>query len=614
MQPIVTTVRRFPLPALAAVGLSAGVLARFGVHQDQLADAIFLATLIVGGSPVVFGTLRGMLHGRFAADIVAALAIVGAAITGEYAAGCVIVLMQTGGEALESFAVHRASASLESLLARAPRIAHRRTDDGLADVPVEDVQIDDIVLVRAGEIVPVDGVVVSGTAAVDEAALTGEPVPRTAAPGSDVMSGSAALDGALDVRVTRPSGESHYQQIVKLMRAAQEDRAPIGRLADRYAVAFTPFTLAMCAAAYAITGSSVAVVAVLVVATPCPLILATPVAIISGINRCARHGIVVKGGGAIELVGRTAIVVFDKTGTLTQGTPVVDRVIALNGWSATEIIRLAAGLEQYSAHPMARALVRAGFEQIPSLPEAGDVVEASGQGVTGRVEGHDVDVGSFAHAAQRKLATPEALDAARAAVSSEDDAVSLVGIDGEAAGVVIFADPIRPRVPGLMRRLAALGVRETAMLTGDDPATAHAISSAASITTVKAQLLPSGKVDAVREMTQRGDTVVMVGDGINDAPALATATVGIALGARGAAVAAEAADIVLTTDDVERVGDVIQIGRNTLRIAKQSIWVGLGLSGAMMVVAAFGYIPPAVGALLQEALDVTVIVNALRAR
>jgi heavy metal translocating P-type ATPase len=614
MQPILTIVRQYPLPSLAAIGLACGALARFALHQDQLSNVIFLATLVVGGSPVVLGTVRGILHGRFAADIVAALAIIGAAVTGEYAAGCIIVLMQTGGEALESFAVRRASASLEALLARAPRIAHRRTGEGLADVAVDDVRVGDNVLVRAGEIVPVDGIVLDGTAAVDEAALTGEPVPRTARPGSEVMSGSVTLDGALEIRVTRPSAESHYQQIVKLMRAAQEDKAPIGRLADRYAVAFTPFTLLMCAVAYAITRSPTAVVAVLVVATPCPLILATPVAIMSGINRCARHGIVIKGGGAIELVGQAATVVFDKTGTLTQGTPVVDRVMALNGWSAEEIIRLAAGLEQYSAHPMARALVTAGFERLSSLPNAANVVEASGQGVSGRVDGHDVDVGSFAHAAERKLATPEALEVARKTASAEDDAVSVVGIDGQAAGVVVFADPIRPGIPPLMRRLAELGVHETAMLTGDDAATAHAIAAAADISTVKAQLLPAGKVEAVREMTRRGGTVVMVGDGINDAPALATATVGIALGSRGAAVAAEAADIVLTTDDVERVGDVIQIGRNTLAIAKQSIWVGLGVSGAMMVVAAFGYIPPAVGALLQEALDVTVIVNALRAR
>jgi heavy metal translocating P-type ATPase len=614
MDRVRTAVARYPLPVAAAAGLASGALARYAAHANRLSDGIFLVTLVVGGSPVLVGTLRGMVHGRFAADIVASLAIAGAALTGEYAAGCVIVLMQTGGEALESFAVRRASASLEALLARAPHIAHRRVDGGLEDIAVELVQVGDRVLVRAGEIVPVDGLVESGTAAVDEAALTGEPVPRTASAGTDVMSGSVALDGALEIRVTRPSSESHYQQIVNLMRKAQENKAPIGRLADRYAVAFTPFTLAMCVAAYAITRSPVAVVAVLVVATPCPLILATPVAIISGINRSARHGIIVKGGGAIELVGLADTVVFDKTGTLTQGIPQVDRVVELDGRTASEIVRLAGGLEQYSSHPMARAIVAASRARLQSLPDAADVVEASGQGVYGDVEGHLVDVGSFAHAAERNLATRDALEAARRSASSQDDAVSVVGIDGKAAGLIVFSDPIRPGVPALMRRLRSLGVRETAMLTGDDAATAHAIARAAGITTVRAQLLPAGKVQAVREMTAGGATVVMVGDGINDAPALATASVGIALGARGAAVAAEAADIVLTTDDIERVADVIEIGRRTLSIAKQSIWMGLGVSGAMMVVAAFGYIPPAGGALMQEALDIAVILNALRAR
>jgi P-type E1-E2 ATPase len=337
---------RHPLPLVAAAGLVSGALARYAAHANGLSDSVFLVTLLVGGFPVLAGTVRGILHGTFAADIVASLAIAGAALTGEYAAGCVIVLMQTGGEALEGLAVRRASASLVALLARAPRIAHGRTDGGLEDVVVERVHIGDRVVVRAGEIVPVDGLVESGTAAVDEAALTGEPVPRAAFPGVDVMSGSVVLDGALDIRVTRPSNESHYQRIVNLMRQAQENKAPTGRLADRYAVAFTPFTLVMCVAAYVITRNPVAVVAVLVVATPCPLILATPVAIISGINRGARHGIIVKGGGALELVGRAVTVVFDKTETLTKGTPVVDRVVELDGYPASEIVRLVGGLEQ----------------------------------------------------------------------------------------------------------------------------------------------------------------------------------------------------------------------------------------------------------------------------
>ncbi|HLJ67708.1 MAG TPA: heavy metal translocating P-type ATPase [Chloroflexota bacterium] len=602
------------LPMVAALGLIAGALCWFVLRRHDVAEWIFLLTLVLGGFPVVFQTLRHGLKGNFATDVVASLAILGAAATGEFAAGCIIVLMQTGGEWLEEFAARRASASLEALLNRAPRVAHRYRGAELEVVPVEEVRVDDRVLVRPGEIVPVDGIIAAGTSLVDESALTGEPVPRTCQPGEEVMSGSVALDGALELRTIRPSSDSQYERIVRLVEAAQRDKAPIGRLADRYAVFFTPFTLLMCITAYLVTRSWVAVVAVLVVATPCPLILATPVAIISGINRAARFGIIVKGGTAIERVGQADAVIFDKTGTLTKGAPVVERVVPLDGCSENELLRLAAGLEQYSTHPMARALVAAAVERGMAVPEASQVKEKAGQGVSGVSDGHTVDVGSFAHAAEQGLASPEALSTARELADARDDAMAVIGVDRKAAGLVVYADPLRPAVPGMLRRLSELGVRETAMLTGDDAATAGAIASAAGLTSVRSQLLPAQKVDAVKESAQRYRTVVMVGDGINDAPALAAATVGIAMGARGSAIAAETADIVLTTDDIGRVADAVSIGRRTLHIARQSIWIGLGVSSALMVVAASGNIQPAIGALLQEVLDVAVIVNALRAR
>jgi heavy metal translocating P-type ATPase len=379
-------------------------------------------------------------------------------------------------------------------------------------------------------------------------------------------------------------------------------------------VVFTPVTLVMCALAFLISGQPTAVVAVLVVATPCPLILATPVAIISGINRAARHGIIVKGGTAIERIGQATAVVFDKTGTLTAGTPVVERIEALDGYQTETILRLSAGLEQLSSHPMARALVSAGHDRYAELPLPQDVVEAAGQGVSGQVEGHMVNVGSSSFAAEKGLATTDELARARAAASAEGASTAMVGIDGKVAGLVVYADRLRQPVPGMLARLQSLGVTETAMLTGDDALTAQAIAEEAGITTVRSDLLPSQKVDAVREVLERHRTVVMVGDGINDAPALATATVGIALGAHGAAVSAEAADIVITTDDVSRVASAVEIGQRTLHIAKQSIWVGLSLSTSMMVLAALGLILPAQGAVLQEALDVAVILNALRAR
>ncbi len=613
---VLAGVRRYPLPVLALAGLAGGLLVLYAFNAPDISRLILIVTLVVGGSPVVLGTLRGMLHGDFAADIVASLAIIGSAVTGEYLAGVVIVLMQTGGEALESYAVRHASAALEALLARAPRVAHRRSaaDAGMEDIPVAEIAPGDVLLVRPGEIVPADGVVLSGTSAVDESALTGEPVPVAAGPGREVMSGSVCLDGALELRAERTSGESQYEQIVRLVRMAQDEKAPIGRLADRYAIIFTPLTLAMCALAYVLTRRPEAMVAVLVVATPCPLILATPVAIISGINRAARRGIIVKNGAAIEQIGQASAVVFDKTGTLTAGTPVVDRIVPLNGVRADDALRLAAGLEQLSGHQMARALVAAGRERVGDVPLPTDVVEVAGLGVSGCVEGHTVDVGSIAYAEQRGLGRADELRRARERAGVDGDATAIVGIDGHAAALVVYADPLRPSVPALLGRLARLGVRETIMLTGDDEATARAIAAEAGIAAVQADLRPAQKVEAVRALLERHHTVVMVGDGINDAPALAMATVGVAMGAHGAAVSAEAADVVITVDDLERVADAMEIGRRTLRIARQSIWIGLGISGAMMVAAAFGLIPPVLGALLQECLDVAVILNALRAR
>lgn len=624
-------VRRYPLPAVAMCGLSIGLVSTYAIAAPDVARLVLGATLVIGGLPVVLRTVRGMLRGSFASDIVATLAIVGAAVTQEYLAGCVIVLMQTGGEALEDYAVRRASASLQALLTRAPKLAHRRSGETVEDVPAGEIAVGDAILVRPGDLVPVDGVIVSGTSAIDESALTGEPVPITGQPGNHVMSGSMCLDGALEIRAERVSGESQYEQIVRLVQAAQKDKAPIGRLADRYAVFFTPITLFMCALAYGISRQPQAVVAVLVVATPCPLILATPVAIISGINRAARNGIIVKGGAAVEQVGEADAVVFDKTGTLTAGTPAVDRVVPLDGYSARDVIRLGAALEQFSSHPMARALVQTAVEQgaptSPSTSERGlplptNVTESPGQGVFGRVEGHLVDVGSIAFAVHRGLGTLDVMNQARADVclsggawsGAATESVAVVGVDRKAAGLVIYADPPRPDAPQLMQTLKMLGINETVMLTGDDRPTAEAIASAVGINTVKAELLPADKVAAVEDLMRRHHGVVMVGDGINDAPALATATVGVALGAHGTAVSAEAADIVILTDNLSRVGTAIEIGKHTLHIARQSIFVGLGVSSLMMVVAAFGYIPPTFGAVLQEMLDVGVILNALRAR
>lgn len=584
---------------IAALGLIAGLVLR--------SDEIFLATLVVGGVPIVLQTLLGMLRGRFAADVVAMLAIIAAFILGQYFAGVVIVLMQSGGEALEAYAMRRASRSLEALLARAPKVAHRLDGDQVVDVPVETVAVGDTIVIKPGDLVPVDAEVTEGSSAVDQSALTGEPAPIRAALGTALLSGSVNLDGVLRARAMRPAAQSQYQQIVRLVERARQEKPPIQRMADRVAVWFTPLTLAMCGVAYLITGDPSAVLAVLVVATPCPLILATPVAVIAGISRAADLGIIVKNGVAIEQVGRARAVVFDKTGTLTLGQPTVAQVEAFDGMASLDVLRLAAAVEQFSSHHLGRAVAAAGRERFASLPSVTDFEEMAGRGVTARVEGHVVSVGSARYLADQGIGL-------RAAAADSRDTAAYVAIDRKPSGMIEFADRLRQQVPALMQRLTVMGVTETVMLTGDHEAPAEAIAAQAGIRTVRANLMPADKVAAVRELTRRHGTVVMVGDGINDAPALAAATVGIAMGAHGTAVSAEAADVVLLVDDIARVGDAMVISRRMRRIALQSIGVGLGVSFGLMVIASFGHITPAAGAIMQEALDAAVILNALRVR
>jgi heavy metal translocating P-type ATPase len=590
-------VARRPVPIIAALGLAGGLLAR--------SDLIFLAALVVGGVPLVFKTVRGMLRGQFAADIVATLAIVTALIVGEYFAGVVIVLMQSGGEALEAYAMQRASSSLEGLLARAPKIAHRVEGADLADVPVDAVRVGDQLVVRPGDLIPVDVEVLEGTSAVDQSALTGEPLPLRAVAGTHLLSGSVNLDGALRARALRPSAQSQYQQIVQLVERARRDKPPIQRIADRFAVWFTPITLLMCAVAYLATGSASSVLAVLVVATPCPLILATPIAVIAGISSAADLGVIVKHGRAIEQLGAARVVVFDKTGTLTLGQPSVAHIEALDGMAGSDVLRLAAAVEQLSSHHLGHAVVDAAREQFSALPVVTDFRESSGNGVSGRVEGRSVVVGSIRHLRDSGIAVPD---------NANDGTEAQVAVDGKVAGTIEFADRLRHQVPSLLQRLAVLGVTDTVMLTGDRAAPAEAIAAQAGIRTVRANLLPADKVAAVGDLAHRYGNVVMVGDGINDAPALAAATVGVAMGAHGTAISAEAADVVLLVDDIARLGDAMAISRRMRRIALQSITLGLGVSFALMVIASMGHITPAAGAVMQEALDAAVILNALRVR
>ncbi len=605
---ILKFIRANPIPPFALIGLLAGALMRFGFTRPDVADALWLITLAIGGIPVVWETVRGMLKGHFASDVVAMLAILTAIIMGEYFAGVIIVLMQSGGEALENYSLRRASSSLEQLLARAPRLAQRKTDEQISEIAVEQVQIGDTLVVRPGDLIPVDGALLSDEAQVDEAALTGEPLARSKRAGERLLSGSVNVGNAFEMRAEALSADSQYSRIVELVRKAQADKPPLQRLADRYAVWFTPATLVMCGLAWLITKDPRNMLSVLVVATPCPLILAVPVAVISGINRAARIGIIVKSGTAIEQIGHIEVIVFDKTGTLTCGTPSVERVIAFDGIAENDLLRLAGSLEQMSAHLLGKSLAQAAQAQHGSLPIPVNFRETPGQGVEGELDDRHVLVGSL------KFLTEQTVQPFPPQTQTESELKTFIAIDQRPAGLITFSDKLRPGVPELMQRLRTMGIKRTVMLTGDNMQHARTISKQAGIDQVEANLLPEDKLRLIKALNEQHGSVAMVGDGINDAPALAAATVGVAMGAHGTGISAEAADVVLLVDDVTKVADAVEAGQRMVRIAKQSIYIGLGVSFGLMVIASFGLIAPPIGALLQEALDVGVILNALRAR
>jgi len=609
-----TALLRSPRGALAATSIGviiAGLLLQLAA--PALSSTVWLVGLVITGAPIVWRTVVDARHGHWATDVVAVLAIVGAVLLRQPLAGLVIVLMRSGGEALEHYAAGRASAALRELEAAAPRIAHRLTGQHLTiveDVPVAEVAIGDSLLVRPGDIVPCDAVVRDGDSLVDVARITGEPVPVAASRGTSLMGGSINGDGVLTITASARAEDSQYAKIVDLVRTAQSTKAPLVRLADRYAVWFTPATLLVCLTTYVLTRDTTRVLAVLVVATPCPLILATPIAIIAGISRAARRQVIVRHGGALEALSRVDTAIFDKTGTLTIGKPLVKRVVTTGELTESQLLRLAAAVEQGSSHLLARTLVDEALTVGCTLPSARAHVESPGRGVTAEVEGHEVSVGARAFILERTQATAAAL---KQLEESDVGLRAYVAIDGRIAGVVEYSDRTRPGLRDLLTRLSQLGVRRTMLVSGDHAPNARAVAQQIGITDARGDLLPEGKVSVVHQLVREGAHVLMVGDGTNDAPALSAAHVGVALASQGGGVSAEAADIVVLADDLSRVVDAIEIGQRTLRVARESIWLGLGLSAVATIGASLGMIAPTAGALLQEAIDIASIANALRA-
>lgn len=585
----------------SAVALTCEIL---GLHT--IAHWLIIVAVAVELVPLLVGMVRDIRSGTYGVDILAATAIITSVVLKEYWAAIVVVLMLTGGKALEDYAEHRAERELDALLTRAPQKARILRGRKEVEVKASDVRTGDKIVIRPGELVPVDATVLEGVASFDESSLTGESLPSPKSAGDMLLSGSVNIDGVITAKAIHSAEDSQYQQIIKLVQSARSSQAPFVRLADRYAIPFTIVSFAIAITVWVISGDPLRFLEVIVVATPCPLILAAPIAIISGMSRSAKHGIIMKTGSALERLAATKIMAFDKTGTLTLGQLKVERITTYGRVRRAELLSWAASLEQHSNHALAAAIVSRAEGEHVKLLQAKQIREIAGKGVIGTIKGKQVLVGRLDLLKEQSVTLPKTFKQ-----SDHDQTAAFVAMDGELVGVIACSDEIRPESAHTLAQLKELGVRDFLMITGDNKRTANIIAKKLGITRVIAGALPGDKIRAIEELRER--PVTFVGDGVNDAPVLTASDVGVALGARGAAAASESADVVIMQDDLGHVATGIGIARRTFRIAKQSIWVGIGLSVGLMLIFATGKFKPIYGAAIQEVVDVVVIFNALRA-
>ena len=591
----------------AAALLLAGIVAAL-LDSSAWRDGFWMAAGIIGLAASVAAVIKGIVHRTAGVDVLALVAIAGALATGEYLAAALVAVMLGTGTVLDQWAEASARRELTMLLARSPRYAHIVTDESVQQVGVDEVVVGSTLLIGSGEIVPVDARLLdAGT--FDESALTGESVPVEHGSGDVIRSGIINAGRPVHAVAAQTAENSTYADVVRMVTVAQEQASPYVRFADRIAWWFIPMSLALAGIAWWASGDPTRAVAVLVVATPCPLLLAVPVAVISGVSQAAKRGVVIKGGQVLERLAAGKVLLFDKTGTLTVGRPTLRSVHVAPGVGVDEVLMAAASLDQASPHVLASAIVRAANERQLDLTMPTDVQEVHGHGIQGTVEGHTVAVGKA-----RWILGSEHPDWARRARHEADleGCVSiLVAIEGRPVGALLLMDTMRPESPRMLRRLRNAGFQRTVLVTGDRADLADTVGRLAGVDAVRSEQTPADKVQVVAEERDRGP-VVMVGDGINDAPALAAADVGVALAGRGATASSEAAGVVLTVDRIDRLADAVVIARRARRIAAQSAWLGMGLSAVAMIAAAFGFLPAAAGALLQEIIDVLAIGNALR--
>ncbi len=594
-----------------AAGIVLGFVLRFAGFEPWV-NWVWAGSTVPVLLALLVEIMLALRHGEVGLDIVAALSMTAALVFGQELAASIIALMYAGGQYLEAFAERHARREMTALLARVPRTTLRHRDGKLDEIGIEAVAVGDRLLIRQGDVVPVDGTVAGGLAVLDQSALTGEAIPVQRKTGQAVMSGSTSVGDAFDLTASRMAAESTFAGIVRLVETAQRSKAPMSRLADRFALVFLGLTIAIAGAAWAWTHDPIRAVAVLVVATPCPLILAVPVAIVSGLSRAAKHGILIKGGKALETMARIRALVIDKTGTLTDGRAKVVAVHAASDFCEDDVIRVAASLDQASKHIIAQTIVSEARNRNLVLLVPTEIVETPGEGIAGKVASKRAAVGGIRFVASQLAGVDSSAHQIRSIPDVAPGAVIVaVAIDGRSAGQIVLADELRAGIERLLGKLRSLGIERIVLATGDRRDVAETVSAGLSIDAVRAELTPDQKVLVVLS-ERRAGPVMMVGDGVNDAPALAAADIGLAMGARGAAASAEAADVVLLVDHLDRIVPAIEIARRAKFIALESVYVGISLSTIGMIAAALGYLTPIQGALLQEVIDVAVVLNALR--
>lgn len=582
--------------------------------NNETAREILKYTLIVFSIPLWITIIKDMLRGNFGVDLIAGVALIASFIFGEYLPGVVVLLMLSGGQALETYAMNRAKRDLTALLDRAPTIAHIKKNNIVIDIPIEEVQLDDIVVVKPGETIPVDGIIVLGSGQIDESTITGESLPVDKHIGSPVVSGTINEDGVFEIRTLKIASESRLAQIIRLVKQAEEEKAPLVRLADKYSVYFTAVTFGMALVAWFIFGETSRVLAILVVATPCPLILATPIALISGISKAAKRGIIIKNGGALEGLAAAKSFVFDKTGTITLGVPNVLKMISLEKkFSEMEILRIASSLDQLSVHILARSLVdHAVKNEGLTLSYPLSFKEYFGDGVIGVVDGTEYMFGKLGFIEAQGIDIPHTVKDDHEKIRGAGNIGVYLATKEKIIGAIYFADMLRGDSVQVFEQLRKQNIEKIMMLTGDHKDVAEKIAKMVGITEFRADCLPEDKLNVIKSLQENFRPLVMIGDGVNDAPALTQADVGIALGGTSETASSDTADIVIVSPDLSRVTEAFTIAKRSLSVATQGIWIGIGLSFACMVLSLFGYIEPLTGALIQEGIDVIVILNALR--